>query len=126
MPNCDDHFDDSDVYHNIFVLCVCMFIMMLMLFIKCFCSCCVFLCDLFLVCFVVDFCANHPNSTKNMKSHVIRHLLVAMFTNKKRKTINNKIMFFVLCLKHDSKTSVRNRYHSNTTIINKKCYDFCS
>ena len=115
----DDHFGHSGAYHSIFLLCVCVLIMMLKLFIKCFCSCKVF-CVIYLLFVVLLIFVQTIWMERNMKSHPIRHLLVAMFANKKRKIINDKSMFFVWCLEDDSKTLIRNRYRTNTTIINKK------
>ena len=79
---CDGHFDYSCMYHNICVLCVCLFIMMFML------------CDLFLVCCVVDVCINHLKGTGNMKSHPQDICYQQCLPTKKRKTINNKIMIW--------------------------------
>ena len=69
-----------------------------------------------------------------MKNHIHKIFVrsVCMFTNKKPKPINNKILILfkkwwsisVWCPKHDWKTLVRNRNHTNTTIINKNIVSF--
>ena len=85
---CDDHFGHFCVYHNIFVLCVCMFIMMLMLFFKCFCSCTVsrlwFISCLLCCWFVCKLSKRHRKH--EITSH--KTLLVAIFCQQKMK--NNK------------------------------------
>ena len=101
---CDCHFDYFWVYHNICVLCVCMFI-------KWFCIFCVW----FISCLLCCWCLYQP-SKKHWKHEITstRHFVAAMFTHKKkRKHSTIKLWYgqkwwiiFVWYPKDESKTFV--------------------
>ena len=109
------------VHHNIFVLCVCMFIVTLMLFVKCFCSCGIFLSVIYFLSVVwLNLC---KPSKRHGKHEITPHNTFVggnVLPTQNRQTINNKIMNFMWYLRYDSKTIVTNRYRTNTININTK------